>query len=66
MLYDNNKAIKERQESKKRQQDEELKSKMKQVYTQDQSNRLIERKKIQRFGEIFKQLDSDGDEHISA
>ena len=66
MLYDYNKALKEKQELKNKEAEEQRSNKTKTVYTRDQSNRIIERLKIQKFGEMFKQLDSDGDGQISA
>ena len=42
-------------------QKEEIEMKHQTVFTQNQTNKLIERAKIKRFSEIFKMLDSDGD-----
>lgn len=36
------------------------------MFTQDNTNRIIEKAKIQKFADMFKQLDSDGDGIISA
>ncbi len=51
---------------KKKQIEDERKQKMETIFTREQSNRIIERLKIQKFSELFKALDSDGDGQISA
>ena len=58
--------MKERQEFKKRINEDEKNIRAKTVFTQDNTNRIIERTKILKFAEIFKQLDSNGDGTISA
>lgn len=65
-LYANSKALKEKIDAKKQQALADRDSKAKTVFTQDQTNRIVERLKIQRFSALFKQLDSDADGQVSA
>jgi hypothetical protein len=66
MLYQHDREIKSKLDMKKKQIEDERKQKMETIFTREQSNRIIERLKIQKFSELFKALDSDGDGQISA
>lgn len=65
-LYEHSKALRDKIEAKKRQALESKEQQAKTVFTREQTNRIVEKRKLQRFAEIFKQLDSDHDGQISA
>lgn len=60
-LYEQSLLAREKQEMKKKALAEEKRIKENTVFTKDNTNRIIERIKLQRFSDIFKQLDSDND-----
>lgn len=66
MLFEQSKALQEKQAKKKFDIEQEKLQKAHTVFTREQSNRLVERKKIQAFTQLFRILDSDGDSQISA
>eukprot|EP00347_Sterkiella_histriomuscorum_P010260 403376977 len=65
-LYDQSKVQRDKIEEKKKQAEDKKQQQAKTVFTKDHTNRLVEKKKIQQFSELFRQLDSDGDGQISA
>lgn len=65
-MYYQSQHQKDKLEFKKQQINNEVNANANQVFTQDKTNRLIEKRKIEKFQQIFKLLDSDGDGYISA
>ncbi|CDW91726.1 UNKNOWN [Stylonychia lemnae] len=65
-LYDQSKALRQKIEDKKQRAIEERDNQAKTVFTRDHTNRIVEKMKLQKFSELFKQLDSDGDGQVSA
>ena len=66
MLYEQSDLYREKKLDRKRQQSEEDHENQNKIFTRDNTNRIVEKKKLEAFSRIFRLLDSDSDGTISA